>query len=430
MKTTPLLVACSMTSVLMTADVRAGNAEQPPKTTGNKEKIEKKEEEPVTNDGDWCDWLAGDPGLLYKARKRENPYFQELDIGGRLHYQLGYVSGTDVRGKNFKETHDEFRRARIETQMQFLKYFYSEANVNLVDDNRFRGGGQDLDWGYGTFDTLTVAFDFADAFTGGWFDGIEFIYGRMKLKMGEEDHQSSRRILTIERSALADKVGGDLSRPTGFLTELEKGDWKMMLGIFSGEVDEDALAGWGAGKAYYASVAWQTTKEFRLLLDLIQNDPKGGEDFLGYSWAFSLGGTYEAERWGAMANFIYGDNGGSAHGWTDPRRQGDFHGWVVMPWYWLVEERLKLVFQYQFQGSEEMEGVRIGSRYARASHRTPEVDLDSGYGDSHHFFYLGLNYYLCGHNAKIMAGISHEEMRARTDTFDATSYWVAFRTYF
>jgi len=423
-----LLPVILLTTLLHSASALAGDAKSPagpekkaqkPTATGSKK-----------NDGNWCDALSGDPGLLYEAKKSENPWFQELIISGRLHYQLGYVDGTDVRGNDFHETHDEFRRARLGVEMQFLKYFHSEATVNLVDDNRFRGGGQDLDWGYGTFDTLTLTFDFADAFSGGWFDDIEFTYGRMKLKVGEEDHESSRRILTIERSALADKVGGDLSRPTGLLAELEKDDWDIMLGVFSGEVDEDALAGWGAGKAYYGSVAWQAGKKFRLLLDHVINDPEGGEDFLGYAWALSLGGIYNADRWGVMGNLIYGDNGGVAHGWTDPQRQGDFHGLVVMPWYWLVEKRLQLVFQYQYQGADEIEGVRIGSRYPRASHNTPEVDLDSGYGDSHHFFYLGLNYYLCGHNAKIMAGISHEQMRARTGTLDATSYMIAFRTYF
>jgi hypothetical protein len=416
---------CIVFTALALAGARAGDSDGPVSEVKSETKNTM-----AKNDGNWCDWLSGKPGLLYEAKKKDNPWFQELHIGGRFQYQLGYVSGTDVRGNDFHETHDEFRRARIETSTQFLKYFHSEINVNLVDDNRFRGGGRELDWGYRDFDTLTLTFDYADLFPTGPFDDIEFTYGRMKLKVGEEDHESSRRILTLERSALADKIGGAQSRPTGFLADLEKGNWNILLGLFSGEVDEAELAGWGAGKAYYGSVSWQATKEFRLLLDYVQNDPKGGEDILGYAWTFSLGGVYQADRWGVMTNLVYGDNGGVAHGWNNPDRQGDFHGVVFMPWYWILEKKLQLVFQYQYQGADEIEGVRIGSRYVRASHSTPTVDLDSGYGDSHHSYYLGLNYYLCGHNAKIMAGISHETMRARTDTFDATSYVIGFRTYF
>jgi hypothetical protein len=417
--------ACLLIALVCIGDVCAGDSKSP-----IPEKAEKAKTKKEKNSGDWCEWLSGDPGLLYETKKKENPWIQEVRIGGRFHYQAGYVEGTDVRGRDFTETHDEFRRARFETELQVLKYFHSEISVNLVDDKRFRGGGRDLDWGFSDFDTLTLRFDYADVFPTGPFDDIEFTYGRMKLKVGEEDHESSRKIMTLERSALADKIGGDESRPTGFLAEFQKGGIEILLGIFSGEVDEQGLAGWGAGRAYYTSVSWQTTGNFRLLLDWAQNDAKGGEDALGYASVVSLGGVYEADRWGVMANLVHGDNGGVANGWTDPRRRGDFHGVVFMPWYWIVEKKFQLVFQYQYQGAGEIEGVRLGSRYVRASHMPPTTDLDNGYGNSHHAFYLGLNYHLCQHRAKIMAGVSYEEMRGRTGTLDGTSYLIGFRTYF
>ncbi len=425
MKKNPALLVPWLFCLFAIAPAAAGGDAK----SGTEAPVPEKESKKKKN-GDWCEWLSGDPGLLYDVKKSENPWFQELHFTGRFHYQAAYVSGTDVRGNDFHETHDEYRRFRLGVEMQFLKYFHSDVSVNLVDDNRFRGGGQDLDWGYSDFDTLALTFDFADAFSGGWFDDIEFTYGRMKLPVGAEDHESSRRILTVERSAISDKLAGEQTRPTGLMAELEKGDWDILLGLFSGEVHETSLAGWGAGKVYYTSVAWQPSGEWRFLFDHIQNDPSGGEDVLGYAWAVSLAGTYEADRWGMTANLIYGDNGGSDHGRANPLRQGDFHGLVVMPWYWLVEDRLQLVCRYQYQGSEEQEGVRSDSRYVRISHAPPSIDLDNGYGDSHHSFYLGLNYYLCGHNAKIMGGVSYEEMRARTDQWDAMSYLIAFRTYF
>lgn len=430
MSPVPPSAATFLIALLAAGSVCAGDAKSPVVQEEKEEKLKSGNQEKEANSGDWCEWLSGDPGLLYEARKKANPWIQEVRIGGRFHYQAGYVSGTDVRGNNFSDTHDEFRRARIGAEIQVLKYFHPEVSVNMVDDNRFRGGGRDLDWGFSDFDTLTLRFDYADVFPTGPFDDIEFTYGRMKLKVGEEDHQSSRRILTLERSALADKVGGEESRPTGFLAEFEKDNFEIMLGIFSGEVDEQGLAGWGAGRAYYTSLSWQTTRNLRLLLDWTQNDAKGGEDAIGYAWAVSLGSHYESGRWGVIGNLLVGDNGGSAHGWVNPRRRGDFHGGILMPWYWISEDKLQLVFQYQYQGAGEAEGVRLGSRYVRASHTPPTVDLDSGYGDSHHAFYLGLNYHLCGHRAKIMAGVTYEEMRGRTGNLDATSYLIGFRTYF
>jgi hypothetical protein len=331
MKLTIPLAICLLTALPTLA--RAGGSK-----SADVEKDPPKKEK---NNGDWCDWLSDDPGTVYDVKKGDNPWFQELTFTGRFQYQAFHVSGTDVRGNDFSDSHDEYRRFRLGADLQFLQYFHSEISLNLVDDGRFRSPSEDLDWGYDDFDTLTMRFDIGDLYSG-WFDDIELTYGRMKLRVGEEDHESSRRILTIERSALSSKIAGDEGRPTGAVLELEKDDWEILLGLFSGEVDETSLAGWGAGRVYYSSVAWQATDDFRLLVDYVQNDPDGGEDFLGYSWAVSVGGQYEADRWGMMVNLVYGDNGGAAHGRPDPIQQGDFHGAVVMPWYWVVEDRLQV----------------------------------------------------------------------------------------
>jgi len=304
--------------------------------------------------------------------------------------------------------------------------------VNLVDDRRFRkdDDSRKLDWGYDDFDSVSLGFDIGKAWGKGPFDEIAIEYGRMKLPLSEEVHQSSRHIYTIERSSLADRIGGDQSRPTGAMLGLEKDDWTVMLGVFSGEDDADFLGGWNDGEVYYTSVEWEATKEFRLLFDHAQNAQRGADDMLGYAWGTSLAGVYETDRWGTLVNFIYGDNGGASHGNDDPRRQGDFYGVIVMPWWWIMEDRLQLVFRYQFATSREIEGVRIDSRYARASHDPPDVDLDNGYGNEHHSFYLGLNFHLCGDNAKFMFGVSYEDMNARTENFDTLTYLTGFRTYF
>src|SRR5690606_14102255 len=117
---------------------------------------------------------------------------------------------------------------RLETKTNFLKHFTFEANVNLVDDRRFRDDplAHDLDWGYDAFDEFSLEFDLGDAFGTGWFDNIRLKYGRMKLKISEEAHMSSKEIYTIERSALSDKLGGAASRPTGLTLELDKGPWE------------------------------------------------------------------------------------------------------------------------------------------------------------------------------------------------------------
>jgi hypothetical protein len=381
------------------------------------------------NPGDWCAWLSDDPGLLYEDKG--NPWIDHVQLGGRFHYQLGKVRGEDVRGDSFGETVDEYRRFRLDTEIGFLRFFDMELGVNLVDDRRFRNPPDNgLDWGYDTFDSAILSFNFGKAVGTGPFDGIKLHYGRMKFEITEEVHTSSNRILTIERSSLAEKLGGDQTRPTGAVLELEKDNWTATAGVFSGEDDSEFIGAWNDGEVYYASLAWEASKDLTIRLDHAQNHQSGTDDILGYLQATSLSAVYGKKDWGLMVNFISGDNGGAGNGNVAAIRQGDFHGAIVMPWYWIVSERLQLVARYQYARADESEGLRIDNRYIGALHALPGTDLDGGYGDEHHSYYLGLNWHLCGDRLKIMGGVSYDTMSARTDDFEGTSYLLAFRTYF
>ncbi|MCW1884058.1 OprO/OprP family phosphate-selective porin [Luteolibacter flavescens] len=383
---------------------------------------------PATNNGNWCEWLQNDPGLLYNDPK--NRWIQSFEVGGRFHYQIASMEGTDVNGTDFNDTYDEYRRLRLETKTQFLKHFVAEVNVNLVNDRRFRDDFfNELEWGYDRFDEVSLEFDIGEAFGDGWLDGIKLKYGRMKLKMTEEVHMSSNEIYTIERSAIADKVGGDASRPTGVTLELDKGDWDLTLGMFSAEDDSDFIAGWGEGQFFYGSLEWRASKNLKLVLDYTQNNHDGNDDALGYGWASAFSAIYKKKHWGVIAEAIYGDNGG---GISAPitRRQGDFHGFVVMPWYWIVEDKLQAVVQYQYASSPESQGLQLPVRYVRAEHENPMVDVDNGRGNEHHYLYAGLNWHLCRDRVKVMGGFSLDDLTTRRSEIKAYTWQLAVRTSF
>jgi hypothetical protein len=383
------------------------------------------------NNGDWCTWLNDKPGLLYE--NKDNPWIESFEIGGRFHYQAAYLEGTDVTGRDFNDKYDEYRRLRLETKTEFLRYFTAEINVNLVRDDRFRDDlFTDLEWGYDRFDEASIEFDLHKAIgERGPFDDIKLKYGRMKLKMTEESHMSSNEIYTIERSGIADKLGGDQGRPTGATLELQKGDWKLITGVYSAEDDADFIGGWNDGQFYYGSLEWKATNDFRLLLDYSQNDLDDRavvDDALGYAWAASLSAIYEKSNWGIITEAIYGDNGG-ANGLIT-RRQGDFHSFVVMPWYWIIEDKLQVVLQYQYLSSPESQGIQIPSRYVRGDHEDPAVDVDNGRGNEHHYLYGGLNYHICRDRIKIMGGVALDDLTTRRSEVKALTYQIAFRTSF
>ncbi|WP_367872577.1 porin [Luteolibacter sp. Populi] len=412
-----------------TAAVPAG-AETVPIVTDAKGVIVESDAAKPANNGDWCTWLRDHPGRLYYSET--NPWFQSFEIGGRFHYQAAYLEGTDINGRDFNDKYDEYRRFRLETKTEFLKYFTAEINVNLVADDRFRDDlFTDLEWGYDRFDEATLQFDIGEAFGKGPLDGIKLKYGRMKVKMTEEQHMSSNEIYTIERTGIADRLGGNQSRPTGVTLELDKGDYELVLGVYSAEDDSDFLGAWNDGEFFYGSFKWKPDNDFWMVLDYSQNnmdDRAVTDDALGYGWAASLSATYEKKHWGFIAEAIYGDNGGGNGLIT--RRAGDFHAFVVMPWVWIIEDKLQAVVQYQYASSPESQGLQIPSRYVRAEHEDPAVDVDNGRGNEHHYLYAGLNYHFCKDRLKVMGGVALDDLTTRDGEVKALTYQVAFRTAF
>lgn len=381
----------------------------------------------ASNPGDWCTWYGNKPGIIYKSS--DNPLIQEIQIEGRIQYQYAHVDGENIAGADWDEDYDEVRRARLGLKAKFLQYFGLKYQVNLVSDKRPEG--KDLDWGYDDIDEAYLSFNLGKALGDTGFDDLSLVYGRQKFVFGTESHTSSTKLLTIERSALANKVYGSF-RPTGLTLEGARGPLTFAGSIYSSTTDganNEEFNGWQDSTIFLLGLGYQASDELLLRMDYVYNaaDPSGGDDsVMNYAWALGLGAEYNAGIWGLNADAIYGDNGGSdLHAKATER--GGFYGFQVTPYYWLIDKRLQLVGQYQYQGSDESEGVRINSRYGR---RDGSFGINSGRGDSHHSLYGGLNYYLCNHSAKIQAGIEYQTMDAPGGDFNTLTYLLGFRTYF
>lgn len=379
---------------------------------------------PVMDEGydGWCDALQS-IGKLYK--NPDNPLIQEFKIFGRLHYQGAWVDGEDVNGNDFDDAHDEFRRVRFGASAKFLQYFDILGRVNLENDRRPQGG--DLDLEYTDFDEALIGVDLKKAFGFDQLDKLHLSYGRHKFAISQEAVESSKKILTVERSGISNKVFGTF-RATGFKLKAEKGAWDGMLGLFTTDFDGEFLADWNESEAYQASIGYQATDDLYLYADFVYNNGDIADTWQ-YKWATSWSANYSNGRWGVIADFIYGDNGDVSDG-QRADRDGDFWGVVILPHYWLVEDRLQAVARYQYQGSESDNGIRLNSRYVRRSEQDTGADINSGRGDAHHSYYLGLNYHICDHNAKIMAGVEYDDLSTPVGDVDALTWWLAFRTYF
>ena len=367
----------------------------------------------------WCDALKS-IGKLYK--NPDNPIVQEFSVFGRLHYQGAWVDGEDANGDDFDDSFDEFRRVRVGAKAKIFRYFDILGRINLEDDRRAQGG--DLDLEYTNFDEAFIGFDIKKAFGIDQLDKLHFSYGRHKFAISHEAVTSSKSILTVERSAISNQVFGNF-RPTGGKLKAKRGPWDLLLGVYSTEIENEFVGGWGESQAYQGRVGYQYSDDLHFSADFVYNNGDIADTWQ-YKWATSLSAVYTQENWGIAADFIYGDNGDVSDG-QNADRTDDFWGIVVIPHYWLVKDRLQAVGRYQYQGSDSAEGIRLNSRYVR---RIDDAEINSGRGDSHHSFYAGLNYHLCGNNAKIQAGVEYDTIDTPIGEVDAVTWWLSFRTFF
>ncbi len=362
-------------------------------------------EAPV-NSGDWCTSLKT-IGKVYSSDT--NPYIQEVKFFGRAHYQWAYVDG-DAAAGNFSGNGDELRRLRFGTSVKFLNGFKLKTTINLVDDSN---GFRRPELGFDSFYDLVLSYKLGDV---AGFSDVSLAYGRMKHTISHEAHVSSKYIKTIERSNIANHFYKGLT-PTGFKVNAKRGEYKFAFALFSTDGANDTRrktwGAWNDGLAYYLNVqrgGWN--------LDFIYNDVNAGDqDSFGFEWATSLAYNTKVAGWDLMVNGILGNESNGA----------DTFGLVVMPTKFIIEDKLEAVVRYQFAGSSE-DRLRATKRYVRRVAAKDGVALARG--NRNHTLYAGLNYYLCGNNAKFMTGIEYEKLDGAAENIDAVTFLTAFRMYF
>lgn len=398
----------------------------------------------------WCDWLQDKPGMLYA--NADNPYIQKLQISGRFQWQYGYADGEGAHEggtRKFNYDTEEIRRFRLGAKMNFLDFLSAEASASFKNDLSPLGGDRDIE--YFNLYSATLGINLQDALNLDGLDALDLVIGKQKISNSAERYVSSRHIQTVERSSLSNYVS--VPGSTGIALRTSFDLWDFDLGMYSGDLekefsdfDNDYLytlrAGYKFDKPRFAD-KFRIDMRFILNGDEEENAVKNPDSIGSFNqkWVASLSSK---TRWGKLnliTDFIYGDNGddydidNKGRPTSNPDREGEFWGVVVMPSYWLVEDKLETVFRYQYAAATEKEGFRISSRYSRIAGTVDDFtgpnDMSNGRGDSHHSAYLGLNYYLCGHNAKIMTGIEYDDLDSGSqDVYEGTTVWTAVRLYF
>lgn len=354
----------------------------------------------------WADTLKN-MGKVYTNKDAD--FIQQVKLFGRAHYQWNYSDG-DSAGDNFDGDGDELRRLRAGASISFLNGFKVLGRMNLEE-----GGFDDTDLGYDSWDELYLEYGQKD-----WlgFDSASIGYGRYKVLFGGEEHQSSKRIKTIERSAINNRFGS--ARPTGAVLKAKKDDVKYILGVWSTEPERETWAGWDSGAAVQASAEFDAL-DGSLILDFIYADDSSDDDSVfDYKWASSVTYNRAFGDVNLMANATVSDDGGA-----DPV------GIVLLPSVYLVPKKLEAAFRYQwaYASGDGTAPRSSSSRGIRAVARAEGVP--TGGGDNYQALYAGLNYYVAGDNLKFMTGLEYEKFDGDSAReLDGVSFWLAVRTYF
>jgi hypothetical protein len=128
-----------------------------------------------------------------------------------------------------------------------------------------------------------------------------------------------------------------------------------------------------------------------------------------HSEVLSWSTVMRRQHWRLMADIIVGKNGD----FGDPSQQGYYWGINITPSIWIIQDKLEAVFRYQYAEAERRNGFRISAHSIRRIADQEGANINEGYGDKHQSAYAGINYYLCGDNTKIMAGIQWDDLQSK-----------------
>ncbi|QQL46265.1 porin [Sulfuriroseicoccus oceanibius] len=329
---------------------------------------------------------------IFKATtfKFDNDIVNEFKIIGRYQGQYHWVDANQGNEDSY-----ETRRWRIGAQAKMF-------NKKLKIKNNWNIDGLDDDGDDVAFDSIDEAVASLKV-----TDGFTLSAGKQKPEITREYSISSKKILTIERSAIVNQLTPE--KAWGVHGEFGADKVTIHGGVyasqFEGEYDE-----WfdtDGGAFFLGSIGYELGEKQDIRLDYTYTD-QSGNAAPGAENVVSLSYDGQYGDFRLIADVIGGFGGGT-----------DVTGVVLLPSY-KVTDKLEAVGRLQYSDGD----VVIQKRYERRVADKAAEDYFAAYA--------GLNYYVCSHNLKFMAGVEYANATGHgSDTgFDGFTYLVGARLYF
>jgi phosphate-selective porin OprO/OprP len=325
-----------------------------------------------------------------------NPAVQKVLFTGRFQYEF---AGVDSDQGDHSEWN--LRRLRLGPRITFLRtwLFHGEVELNPQENDP-------------TYVRLT---DFYVQWTRS--PEVVLTFGKQGVPFTLDGATSSKELLTIDRSNLANNIWFPEEYVTGVSLSGRRARWNYRIGVYSAGEENREFGEFTGGLFTLGVLAYdfaQTlgVKEAVLAGNYVYQEPDELNTFTRQlEHVASANLKLEANRWGVRADVS------AAIGYL-----GQSNLWSVMAMPFInITDRLQAVGRYTLVESRDANGVRLA---------TYESRVVSGRGDVYKEWYLGANYYFYGHKLKLQTGVQFADMDDRAadgGAYSGTSWTIGLR---
>ncbi len=305
-----------------------------------------------------------------------NPIVERVVFTGRFQHDFATIRAD-------QGDHDEsnIRRVRLGPRITFLRKFLFHAEVEL--------NPQERDPFYVRFTDLYVQWNKSSK--------LALTVGKQSIPFTQEGATSSRELITIDRSNLANNIWfgqeympgvsvSGVAAPWNYRAGIySAGAMNRELGMFNGGVFTLGVLGYDFAKKLGVRQALLTGNYVYQQLDIDNTFTRRLEN-IG-----SINFRLEQPRWGFRSDLA------AATGYLG---QSDLWSLMLLP-YVNATDKLQFVTRFTTVQSDDPSGVQLP---------TYENRVVSARGDDYNEWYLGANYYFYGHRLKVQTGVDYADM--------------------
>jgi len=318
---------------------------------------------------------------------RSNPIIQRLQLSGRFQHEF-VTLGAD------QGDHDEWntRRFRIGPRATLFRTFTVSAEAELnpqeIDPLYLRLTDVYVQWSRNPRLAVTV--------------------GKQGMPFTSDGATSSKELLTIDRSNLANNLWFPQEYLPGASVSGRVAPWNYRIGVYSAGEANKEFGKFDGSAAILGVVGYDfakalDVKEAVLSANYVHQSPDRDNTFTRpLEHVLSINLKLETTRWGLRTDLS------TAAGYLS---QPDLWALTTMPYY-NATDKLQFITRYTLIDSSGPNGILLG---------TYENRVVRGRGDRFNELYLGANYFLYGHKLKLQSGVQIADMRDQANDGGAYS---------